>query len=279
MYYNVAPGTVASPEATQRSLAAWTELLMLAKCVLAPPPRTGKKHRHYAENYTRCRLERWQDGERTSLWAHPRQRRPSANQTASRKHALAKAVSLVEEGKYGQGGKALTSPPLVAHDSASEATLRSKHPRGANVDPESARGLPPANPVDSAATLKALKAFPKGAGPGPTGLRPQHLLDGCAGPEQAAALQALSDVVVLLSDARAPAELVPYLAGAALMALPKDDNDLRPVAVGESLRRLTSKCLCATVKDFVRDLLTPLQVGVSCPLGAESAVHVVRDST
>ena len=60
------------------------------------------------------------------------------------------------------------------------------------------------------------------------------------------------------------------------MALPKDDNDLRPIAVGESLRRLTSKCLCATVKDFVKDLLTPLQVGVSCPLGAESAVHVVR---
>ena len=42
VYYNVAPGTVASPEATQRSLAAWTELLMLAKCVLAPPPRSAK---------------------------------------------------------------------------------------------------------------------------------------------------------------------------------------------------------------------------------------------
>ena len=209
--------------------------------------------------------------------ARPRGTRP--RKTASKEQSCQKAVSLVEEGKYGQGCKALTSPPLVAHDPNSVAALRAKHPPGPAVDPAATSNLPPTNPVRSKAVLESLKAFPKGTGPGPTGLRAQHLVDGCAGPEQTAALEALTDLVTLLADARAPKELAPFLAGAALMALPKDENDLRPVAVGETIRRLTSKCLCSTVREAAQALFAPLQVGVACPRGGEAAVHVVRQYT
>jgi len=72
---------------------------MLATCVLAPPPCTGKKHRHYSDNYTQCWLERCLDGERSSQWhgAHPRKVRP--RNTAFKEQCCRKSVSLVEGGK------------------------------------------------------------------------------------------------------------------------------------------------------------------------------------
>ena len=95
-----------------------------------------------------------------------------------------------------------------------------------------------------------------------------------SGSETRAVLEALTNALQALVASRVPESLAPHLAGACLFALNKEDGDIRPVAVGESLRRLASKCLCAAVKNEVADYLKPLQVGVACPLGAESLVRV-----
>ena len=76
----------------------------------------------------------------------------------------------------------------------------------------------------------------------------------------------------LLVRGEALAEIAPHLAGASLHALPKGVDDVRPIAVGEVLRRLTAKCLCSDVRNSARDLLCPLQVGV----GTEAVVHTAR---
>lgn len=34
-----------------------------------------------------------------------------------------------------------------------------------------------------------------------------------------------------------------------MMALPKESGGIRPIAVGEVLRRITGKCLCAAVRE------------------------------
>eukprot|EP01059_Diplonema_ambulator_P025016 TRINITY_DN4199_c0_g1_i1.p3 TRINITY_DN4199_c0_g1~~TRINITY_DN4199_c0_g1_i1.p3 ORF type:complete len:103 (-),score=19.82 TRINITY_DN4199_c0_g1_i1:326-634(-) len=46
-----------------------------------------------------------------------------------------------------------------------------------------------------------------------------------------------------LACGRAPREVAPLFAGANLVALKKHDKDVRPIAVGEILRRLTGKIL------------------------------------
>ena len=51
-----------------------------------------------------------------------------------------------------------------------------------------------------------------------------------------------------------PLELAADIAGANFFALQKPDGGIRPIAVGETLRRLVSKCLCAEVRDDARDL-------------------------
>ena len=55
----------------------------------------------------------------------------------------------------------------------------------------------------------------------------------------------------------------------------KKSGGLRPIAVGEVLRRLTSKCLSHAVLDDALQSLVPLQVGVGVRGGCEAIVHSV----
>ena len=60
------------------------------------------------------------------------------------------------------------------------------------------------------------------------------------------------------------------------MGLPKEDDDVRPIAIGEMFRRLTGKCLWGQVKDLCRDSFGSIQVGVGCPQGTEAVVHTMH---
>ena len=86
----------------------------------------------------------------------------------------------------------------------------------------------------------------------------------------------LLGVLQLMINGQAPRNIAPYLAGAGLVALRKPKGGVRPIAVGEILRRLAAKCLCDIVKEDARAYTWPAQVGVACPLGADSAIHTTR---
>ena len=85
---------------------------------------------------------------------------------------------------------------------------------------------------------------------------------------RATVLEQLTGMVQLLARGDAPEELAPYLAGAKLFGAEKKDGGIRPIAVGESLRRLTAKTLCQATRDEVRALMWPLQTGCGSQLGA-----------
>ena len=70
---------------------------------------------------------------------------------------------------------------------------------------------------------------------------------------------------------------MPHLCGATLLATQKKGGGHRPIAVGEVLRRLVSKCLAQSVHHEAASILAPLQVGVGIPAGSEAVVHAVRD--
>ena len=89
-------------------------------------------------------------------------------------------------------------------------------------------------------------------------------------------IEQMTALVVLLAQGSAPAELAPHLAGAKLFAATKKDGGVRPIAVGEALRRLVAKVLCESSKQAARSYLWPLQVGCGSPLGAEIATHTLR---
>merc|ERR1719239_2064394 len=75
-----------------------------------------------------------------------------------------------------------------------------------------------------------------------------------------------------------PAIVAPYLCGARLHAGKKKDGGLRPIAVGELLRRLVSKCAAAAVADKAAAYFAPHQLGVGMKGGCEAIIHATRQA-
>ena len=74
---------------------------------------------------------------------------------------------------------------------------------------------------------------------------------------------------------RTPPSVIPHLCGASLLACHKKNGGLHPIAVGEVLRRLTSKCLSFAACSAAFSRLAPLQLGVSVKGGCEAVIHSV----
>jgi len=73
-----------------------------------------------------------------------------------------------------------------------------------------------------------------------------------------------------------PSEICPLLYGACLTALKKKDGGLRPIAVGNTLRRLAGKIVSRRVMEAMGGLVRPTQLGYGTRGGAEAAVHATR---
>ena len=52
--------------------------------------------------------------------------------------------------------------------------------------------------------------------------------------------------------------------------------DVRPIAVGDCLRRLTAKLACRQLKVKISNYLSPYQNGVATPGGAELMTHLIQ---
>ena len=154
-----------------------------------------------------------------------------------------------------------------------------KHPaarRLPNVAGLGASNLGLVPTVDSEAVTAGLKSFGKHSGAGTSGLRPFHLKQALVPAHADQVIDHLTTVVNLLVRGQAHADVSPWLCGAFLMALPKKDGTSRPIAVGEVLRRLAAKVLCASYQEQARSYLWPLQIGVAQPLGTEVGLQVAR---
>ena len=202
-----------------------------------------------------------------SLWTDRPPDREPAKQNNSVEARHNRAVKLCREGMDGKSCSALTSKGLASASAATVNKLRSLHPAAPAVGrtPTASLALPPDLPAELVARM--LRSFPAGSAPGPSGLRAQHLLDALTPAAKATVIEQLASVLSLLARGAAPESLMPHLAGAKLFAAEKKDGGVRPIAVGEILRRLTAKCLCHAAKDSARNLLWPLQVGCGSPLG------------
>ena len=221
------------------TVSAWTELLMLPKCVLCTPPSKGpKSNNRTAAAYTLDRLSRWEAGERASLWAaYPAEHTPPKlpNTVEAREN---RATKLCREGMDGKSCAALTSDGLSKANHATLTEVRRLHPPAPaqGRTPASSLALPPDLPPELVARM--LRSFPAGTAPGPSGFRAQHLLDALAPAYRTTVIEQLAGVTSLLARGAAPQVLAPHLAGAKLFAADKKDGGVRPIAVGEILRRL-----------------------------------------
>jgi hypothetical protein len=104
---------------------------------------------------------------------------------------------------------------------------------------------------------EAINSFPAGSSPGLDGMRPQYLKDIIslsAGEAGQKALRALTKLCNFLLSGQLPSEICHLLS---LCALNKKDGGIRPIAIGNCLRRLTSKLACFQSRNIVNFISTP----------------------
>ena len=126
---------------------------------------------------------------------------------------------------------------------------------------------------------RALSKFPKASAAGGSGLTATHLdeLFSVPSTEQETGLApGLAKLLTTLARGAAPEELAPWIAGAPLTALLKPDGTIRPISVGETLRRLVSSILLLRVAKKAKEFLQPFQFGVATKGGAEAILYAAR---
>ena len=73
-----------------------------------------------------------------------------------------------------------------------------------------------------------------------------------------------------------PEQITPLFFGASLCALSKKDGGIRPIAVGNALRRLATKVALFPITAELSEQLRPTQLGVGTPAGCEAALRATR---
>jgi hypothetical protein len=110
----------------------------------------------------------------------------------------------------------------------------------------------------------------------PAGFRAEHFKSMLQRDASTRLRRQLVCFVNFVASGRALPSIAPLLGGARLTPLRKKFEGVRPVASGDILRRLTSRCFCRRHAFRLRELLEPHQFGVAFPGGAERVVHETR---
>ena len=86
----------------------------------------------------------------------------------------------------------------------------------------------------------------------------------------------LCRVVQSVVSGNPPIEIGQALAASRLIGLAKENGDVRPIAVGECLRRLCARFISLQEKASMAAILAPVQYGVATSAGLEQVVHQIQ---
>ena len=218
----------------------WKLLLLLPRMILQPQVRGGK----VGVRDTKARYQRFIHFHWRELIQFQKDYSPpicsSKNEDDHRKRV---AIRLVRCGELSRAAKALTSQGLAPANDETLNKLRSKYPsrREGLCDGPCMSGPVSSLTLKSSVLFDAIRKAPRGSGAGPSGWRYEHiraLLDNIV------TCDLLYQTCSLITEGKIPDSVVPLLSASRLIALPKANSDVRPIAIGEVLRRITAKAIC-----------------------------------
>ena len=263
------------------SIFAWGRLFGFAYSALRCPPRTS------SDGSNQRSLTSIVRNQINDYMSHPslpaRQDNDVTQVQRSSQPSLAKRVAskLADCNIRGAVRILASDDSFAGYSEEVTAALQQKHPPAPpNVV------LPPAPDNDTPPfqatkeqVLEGLHSFPSSSGSGPDNIRPGHLLSlttkgsGAAGERLKTSLTNICNLVL---SGRVPESIRPLFYGASLCALSKKDGGIRPIAVGNTLRRLATKVLIFPTTAEIREQVQPTQLGVGTPAGCEAALRAVR---
>jgi hypothetical protein len=188
---------------------------------------------------------------------------------------------LAAEGSPSKALSTLNSSQVAQINERSFTLMKEKHPVSDEKDIWDDNNITDENEnsecFPSPICLNALKSFDRTTAAGPSGIRVAYVLD-CILIEpgdKSKLLDLFSKVLTILANGTAPQSISSFVSGARLVALekPKLHNDgfpdLRPIAIGELLRRWVGKILISLHKTEITKYFHPFQLGVGTKCGSE----------
>ena len=258
-------------------------VLLFSRVTLAPCGRAGRRHNRQPGSIVLERVRRWQCGDIDGLIEDAvissRPTRPRLAARAPRSDTAESAPGFpdsarrairraIQDKALSKAAKIALSEQLDLVADAEEA-LKQLHPVGDPVVCSADSSFVVTfEPEEIAA---AIKSFPPGSSGGPSGLRASHLV--CP---DSSTRGRLHSALASFASAFASGGLPLYcrvLCQARIIALPKKPTGVRPIAIGDTLRRIVAKCLVARFQPDAVEKLTPVQLGVGVPGAAEAIAH------
>ncbi len=259
------------------SKPAWLNLFDFAPSCFVKPGRGGKSRNLTTKIIQQIRA--YEHGEITHTSGNSGgYQQPGSLKADPDVQAARRAAAKLEEGSISAAVRILNAreEPLRPCQEVYEKLL-ALHPKV----PQDRRPCPPRNcaPIQTSNRLvkKAITTFPNGSSGGPDGLRPQHLKDLTSDMSiDHPLMEAITDLVNLMLRGECPEFARGALFGCTLVALPKKDAGVRPIAIGTVWRRIAGKVACNFVTGRVAARLAPKQLGVGVSNGLEACIHTTR---
>ena len=254
----------------------WSFLSFAYSCLLAPEKSTVK-----TANYIRQQIA---NDSPAVPDQSPQEPDVQARPTAPSDNLGRKISSKCADGDIKAALRLLTSEDIVIAPSEEVVQqLREKHSAAPQNEalPEHASVNPALAPtVDSELAYSSLKSMSAGSSAGLDGIRPLHLQQLTSQGTSEAGHRLITSITKLLNtimSGQVPDFAREAIFGASLFALRKNDNGIRPIAIGSVYRRLAARILAHQAASRLSHELSPTQLGVGVPHGCEAAVHAVRE--
>lgn len=248
-------------------------------------PRRGGGRRFATKNLQdlQHRVELYTQGKHRSLVNSVT---PNTSAPRGEKSTLKSIRPLVAEGRFGDAVKRLSASGLVPCNENTVRLLEAKHPFS---ETPLSRGCDVSIPdllcdyedrVSESLVLRKLNEFSKGTATGPSRISADLLKSLMKSPPaRLILLPCLTSFVCFLlrGGALDLHSTRSFITSARLLALPKGPSDVRPIAIGETLRRLTAKIGLTLISKEVEDfLIQGKQTGVGVARATEGLGHVIR---
>ena len=251
--------------------AEWKALLALDLLLLAH----GRSAATCAEQLEE-RLALWWGGQWEALWtsvvklAPPP---PSPHQASGNRQRAARVQTLASAGEEGRALTAVSGAKLAPRTPQTFSKLEelffdTELPRAAPV--QRTPPTPELRQQVEEEVLRLLLKPPRLTSPGLLGTRLEHL---AACSEDPDTLKLLSTVVAKMAFGEVPAEVLRALRTGEVTALKKGEEDVRPVVVGATLRRLGLRALVRVRKEELSNAVGEHQYGVGRKAGAQLLVQ------
>ena len=190
-----------------------------------------------------------------------------------------RAKKLCLPGQFGRAAKILSSEGVAPDNRKTLIELKKLHPEENEILEPLEDYSCEAYQFDEGKVLLQLQSFSKFTAAGPSKMYPEHLLQAinCSTFDQSKrAMNSLTKLVNLASSGQLPSFVALAFCSATLTAMNKKKTGIRPIAVGEVIRRLVAKCIAKEAAIEAVELFGSKQLGVAVKGGAESIVHATK---